>query len=182
METIKYELQVKLINQNFLTYKIIKLIFFRTQIASIRALLINENKEKSLKETLSLTPADEMAEFSRCSSLNDEWNAEIAKMREIRLAKENERRKTEILATLDSKEKEVLLLKESMNKKILAEKENSKSFITEKNLQQAIEQALANPISFLYAINSQGERVDKAKKDAPPPSTTTTTAAAESNN
>lgn len=138
---------------------------FRTQVNSLRSFLIKENREKHRKEDLTLHSGDEQDEFQRCMDLNDKWNSEISKLREARVLAENEQRKLEILEKLDRAEIRTRALKESIDMKVNLEMENSKTFITEENLQQYIEQALANPIDFNYSIDQQGNNSKKIAKE-----------------
>lgn len=132
---------------------------------SLTKFLVMENKQKQIAENLAYTPTDEQAEFERCSSINDQWNSEIAKMRDARLASENENRRNQILELLDRQEERKKRLVERLDRRVLKEEENSKSFITEDNLQQAIEQALANPTSFMYAISPEGLKVGEKQTE-----------------
>ena len=109
--------------------------------------------------------SDEQDEFQRCMDLNDKWNSEISKLREARVLAENEQRKVEILEKLDRAEIRSKELKESIDSKVNMEMENSKTFITEENLQQYIEQALANPVDFNYSIDQQGNNSKKITKE-----------------
>lgn len=97
--------------------------------------------------------------------MNDKWNNEISIAREARILEENEQRREQILQNLDRAEIRSKDLKESFEKKVNVEMENSKTFITEENLQQYIEQALASPVNFNYSIDQQGNASNKITKE-----------------
>lgn len=111
------------------------------------------------------TPADEEAEFQRCLAINDLWNQEIAKKRNVRVEEENERRREEILQNIENKkQREQAILKE-VEEKIKREQIAAKSYITRENIDQIIEQALANPIDFNFYIDLQGKRSDEISSE-----------------
>jgi small subunit ribosomal protein S26 len=104
----------------------------------------------------SLTPADEEAEFQRCKSINDQWNFEISKVRDARLAAENEKRREHIEQRLELKATRVEQKMAEIEQRVKEQKESSATFITRDNIDEAIEQALANPIDFNFSIDLQG--------------------------
>lgn len=123
---------------------------------SVRSFLRTEVLNKELQVAQALTPADEEADFQRRNAINDEWNFEISKIRDARVAKENADRREFILKRLELKkirEKKVL---ETIEEKVRREKENSATFITRDNIDQAIEQALANPVEYNFSVDLQG--------------------------
>lgn len=97
--------------------------------------------------------------------MNEKWNNGISTVREARIFEENERRREKILQSLDQAEIRSRELRESIDRRVNLEMENSKTFITEENLQQCIEQALANPVDFNYFIDQQGNAPKKASKE-----------------
>lgn len=137
---------------------------------SVRAFFREEVQRKKEKVAQELTPADEEAEFQRCSAINEQWNLEIAKIRNERVARENAERGEFIKGRLEAKkirDQERLV---KVNENVRREKENSKTFITAKNIDQAIEEALANVVDYNFSIDLQGtiykgnERPGKAAK------------------
>lgn len=129
---------------------------FRTQMRSLRLFFREEVESKKIKTQESLTPADEEAEFQRCSALNDGWNLEISKIRDERVAKENAERREFIQGRLELKKIRDKAQLEAIEAKVRKEKENSSTFITRKNIDQAIEHALANPVDYNFSIDLQG--------------------------
>lgn len=129
---------------------------FRTQMNSVRAFLREEVQRKTLMVAQELTPADEEADYQRRCAINDGWNLEIAKIRDARIAKENAERREYIQTRLELK---VTRRQEELAKieaRVLQEKLNSVSFITRDNIDQAIEQALANIVDYNFSIDLEG--------------------------
>ena len=123
---------------------------------SVRAFFRDEVQRKKQIVAQELTPADEEAEFQRISAINDQWNLEISRIRDERLIKENAERAVYIKSRLEAKkvrDQENLAKIEEIVKK---EKDNSITFITSANIDQAIEHALANPADFNFSIDLQG--------------------------
>lgn len=123
---------------------------------SVRAFFREEVEKKKQIAAEAVTPADEEAEFQRCSTINEQWNLEIAKNRDERLARENAERAEFIKGRLEAKkirEHETMM---KIEETVRREKENSVNFITSANIDEAIEQALANPVDFNFSIDLQG--------------------------
>lgn len=113
-------------------------------------------QETSTADHIVLTPEKEEEEFQRCLNENVAWNAKIASERDVRLAKEREEKVAYVQERLDAHKliKEERL--EQANKRIQYEIQQSKTFITHENLDQAIEVALANPVDYNFAIDMAG--------------------------
>lgn len=103
-----------------------------------------------------------------CSAINDEWNAEVAKKREIRLAEMREKRKDYILAQLLRKEQEQEILKEKLNEEIRKIKKESVTFITAENVDAAIEECLANIVDYNRALDLEGNWHEGKYPPVPP--------------
>lgn len=70
---------------------------------SLKEHFAKENVMREQKEAAQIVTADFDGVFEAAKALNDAWNAEVAKGREIRLKKEKEERETYILSRLDLK-------------------------------------------------------------------------------
>jgi small subunit ribosomal protein S26 len=136
---------------------------------SIRRFFINEleaNKEKQAKLE---TPADEEAEFQRCLALNEQWNLEIAKNRDVRVNEMNEKRREQILKNLEGRVARAETLEQKIEEKVRKQKDASSSFITQDHVDKAIENALASPVSFNFSIDLQGVKsTDKKEAEEEP--------------
>lgn len=100
-----------------------------------------------------ITPEEEQEEMERCRRMNDKWNAESAAMRQERLAIEREKRHERILQEVEARaalDEENFEFAENM---VRHEKEQSSTFILPEQIDAAIEEALANPTDFNYAID-----------------------------
>lgn len=123
---------------------------------SVRAFFRDEVQRKKQIVAQELTPADEEAEFQRCSAINEEWNLEIAKIRNERIIKENAERAEFIKSRLEAKKIRDKERIDKADEMVRREKANAPSFITSANIDQAIEEALANPVDFNFSIDLQG--------------------------
>lgn len=123
---------------------------------SVRGFFRDEVNNKKLQVAQSLTPADEEAEYQRRSAVNDDWNFEISKIRDARIAKENAERHEFIQKRLELKEIREREALQKIEARVRREKENSATFITRDNIDQAIEHSLANPVDYNFAIDLQG--------------------------
>lgn len=146
----------------------------RTQMRSVRAFLREEVAFKEIQVAQELTPADEEAEYQRRSEINDEWNFEISKIRDARIAKENAERREFIKSRLEAKNIRERDEAEKIEAMVRRQKEQSSTFITQDNIEQAIEQALANPVDYNFSIDLSGtifrgndaEKLEKKPEDS----------------
>lgn len=110
----------------------------------------------------------EEEDFKVCSAINDEWNAEVAKKRDIRLADMRQNRRNVILQQLLRKEQEQEKQKEQLKERIKKVKEESVTFITAENVDAAIEECLANVINHNRALDSEGNWYEGKYPPIPP--------------
>ncbi|XP_074095794.1 mitochondrial ribosomal protein S26 [Cotesia typhae] len=135
---------------------------YNTQMKSLRGYfmkVVEENKEQLDEE---LNRKTEEKDFKRCMEINDQWNKVQAQNREERLRREDAERKREILKKLDAKKARDEGIMNEVETRVKKLKEEVKNFITEENIDQAIEEAMANPINYNYAIDSLGNKYDKS--------------------
>lgn len=123
---------------------------------SVRAFFREEVERKKIIVAQALTPADEEAEFQRCSAINAEWNFEISKRRDARLIQENAERREYILGRLELKKIRDREELEKIEARVRQEKVNSATFITRDNIDKAIEHALANQADYNFSVDLQG--------------------------
>ncbi|EFA03392.1 small ribosomal subunit protein mS26 [Tribolium castaneum] len=133
---------------------------YRTAMNSIRRYLTNRYSVKlqAKADTEQLKKAFE-EDLARCKAINDEWNAELEKVRNERIAKQleedikfAENRKLELL----KREEEMLAQAEEIVRK---EKELVGTFITPEMLDEAIENAINNPVDYNFAIDLEGNKI-----------------------
>ncbi|XP_044268744.1 probable 28S ribosomal protein S26, mitochondrial [Tribolium madens] len=134
---------------------------YRTAMKSIRRFLTYRYSVslQATADTEQLKKAFE-EDFSRCKAINDEWNAELERLRNERIARQleedvkfAENRKQEWL----KREKELLAQAEEIVRK---EKEIVATFITPETLDEAIEKALNNPVDYNFAIDLEGNKIE----------------------
>lgn len=94
--------------------------------------------------------------FKACSAINDEWNAEVAKKREIRLAEMRAKHRNIVLQNLLKQEHMQEMQKTRLNKLVRKVKEESVTFITAENVNAAIEECLANIVNYNRALDLEG--------------------------
>lgn len=114
-------------------------------------LLTSETSEFALKEE-----AEKEAEHERMMEYNRQENERVAKLREERIRREQEAEFAKVRLSIAKKEEEKIIAKEAALKYISDTQELVKTFIRREDLQQAIESAMANPVDYNYAIDTEG--------------------------
>lgn len=95
-------------------------------------------------------------DFEICSNINNQWNKEIAMIRQKRLNQERTYRIQEIHKKLKEKKERDLKMQEIIDANIKKVKEEAATFITSKNIDEAILNALENIIDHNIAIDRDG--------------------------
>lgn len=119
--------------------------------------------EKTKSQTTALDVIEEQKQkeqedYNRCVKENEIWNAEVAKLREARLEKEQQDTREKILQSLMQHKEQQKLLFTQAEIFVRQEKEKSKTFITAENIDEAIERALVNHVDYNFAIDTEGNR------------------------
>lgn len=145
---------------------------YKTQMRAIRRFYYDEMvKEKSSRESASseMSQRLEAEEWLRSVELNEKWNIQVSLERE-------ERRKAEVQALEERALKKIevvdQMIKERIAKaseEILREKNLSSTYITAETLEAAIENALANPTDYNYAIDLKGNLYQGRDTQVKPP-------------
>uniref|UniRef100_A0A1B6L7S0 Small ribosomal subunit protein mS26 n=1 Tax=Graphocephala atropunctata TaxID=36148 RepID=A0A1B6L7S0_9HEMI len=143
---------------------------WRTNIKSIQ----HHFKEQLRAQTTGIEVIEErrqraLEHHANCVRENELWNAEVAKLREERQAREAAIREKEIQAALAEHEREQKILMEQIDASIRREKEAAKSYITPENIDEAIENALSNVMDHNFCIDLEGN-IFKGRYGKPPPS------------
>merc|ERR1711925_7834 len=103
--------------------------------------------------------------------LNEEENLRIAELRKIRLKAEAEERKVRIAQELEDFHESERIRLAAVDEEVERHKAEMENRIRVEDLESAIEQALANPVDFDYAIDKEGHifkgRTTKSKKVDP---------------
>ncbi|GJQ82816.1 hypothetical protein Trydic_g13518 [Trypoxylus dichotomus] len=132
---------------------------YRTQMNSIKRYMV-EKTAASLARTTDPKDIQRIQEedFARCNKINDEWNAsiQIERLKFFEDTLENYISSAE--ESLRKREQLDKLQLEEAEKLVAEQKEAAKTFITEENIGEAIEHALANPIDYNFAIDLDGNK------------------------
>ncbi|XP_015523757.2 probable 28S ribosomal protein S26, mitochondrial [Neodiprion lecontei] len=129
---------------------------YRTLVRSIRHHITEAVIGSQARVDTELRAKQEEEDFVRCVALNNEWNESKAKARDERLAKAREVRREEILRKIIAQEQLAAKQLENIEKTVKRVKEEAITFITEKNIDQAIEDALNNPVDHNWALDLEG--------------------------
>lgn len=98
----------------------------------------------------------EEKDFQKCNAINNEWNAEVAKLREDRLAETREKQREIILQKLLEEEQRREEEKKKIDEQIRKAKQEAATFITADNIDTAIEECLTNIINHNRALDLEG--------------------------
>lgn len=105
-------------------------------------------------------------DFEICSYINNQWNEKIAIIRQQRLSQERTHRIEKIHKKLKEKKERDLKMQEIIDANIKKIKEEATTFITPKNIDEAILNALENIIDHNIAIDCDGNFYkDKPEKN-----------------
>lgn len=129
---------------------------YRTYMKSLMTYFIETEKEKEFRFHKLVVEKNAQEDFEICSQINDEWNKEIAMMREERLIQEREDRQKEILEKVQMKKERDSKILEKIDEEIRKAKEEAKTFITPENIDKAIVNALENITEHNVAIDVKG--------------------------
>ncbi|XP_069669081.1 small ribosomal subunit protein mS26 [Periplaneta americana] len=145
---------------------------YKTEVRSVRRYFTEEFAKSSATSIAAQQETkDEEEEHQRCMKVNEEWNRQVALIREKRLLQEQEAKRELILAQMTAFEEDQKKRMEEVEQIVREEKERAKFYITSENIDKAIEDALANPVDHNFAIDLQGNiyRGRKTKPTDVPP-------------
>uniref|UniRef100_A0A336LUY8 Small ribosomal subunit protein mS26 n=1 Tax=Culicoides sonorensis TaxID=179676 RepID=A0A336LUY8_CULSO len=132
---------------------------YRTQMKAIRSFLHQEVQKASLPSTTSVllkSPEQLELEFQETLKINEVWNAECAKVRAARMEQKLKEQRDYVLERLQAKEERDEEREERIRNIIEQQKIEAKNFITEENIDEAIERAIANVVDYNFAIDLDG--------------------------
>ncbi|XP_046750025.1 probable 28S ribosomal protein S26, mitochondrial [Diprion similis] len=131
---------------------------YRTLVRSIRFHITEAVIGSQAQVNTALRVKEEEEDFVRCVALNDKWNESKAKARNERLDEAREVRKADILRKIIAKETIAAKQLKNIEATVKRVKQEAVTFITEKNIDQAIEDALNNPVNHDWALDLEGTR------------------------
>ncbi|XP_068977438.1 small ribosomal subunit protein mS26 [Bombus flavifrons] len=129
---------------------------YKTLMKSVMSFFIEKQKKMEVSLDTNAVQKNMQQDFEICCSINDKWNKEVAMMREERLAREREARQEEIARRLQAKYERDLKLQMNVDKEIKKAKEEAQTFITSKNIDEAILNTLENIVNHNMAIDRNG--------------------------
>uniref|UniRef100_A0A023FNU2 Small ribosomal subunit protein mS26 n=1 Tax=Amblyomma cajennense TaxID=34607 RepID=A0A023FNU2_AMBCJ len=133
---------------------------YRTEMKAIRNYWMEENrKDLELADKHSAVSQEEEREHERLLEENEKENQRVALLRMERNKLEQEKRVEELLQREADAKLKIEQLKEHVEKIVRVEKERSATYITLEKLDEAIEFAIENPISYSFAIDPQGKEI-----------------------
>lgn len=129
---------------------------------AVKSFLREEVLKASLPSTTSVllqTPEQVQAEFDESLRINSAWNAECAKVRAGRMEKKMKEQEQYVLERLAAKEERDEERRLKVREAIKLQERDSMHFITEANIDEAIERALANVVDYNFAIDLDGNMI-----------------------
>lgn len=127
---------------------------YRTEFKSIRLFFHNKIQEMTTGESVIMEQKKrEEDEHLKCIRINDEWNQSVAKLREKLLAEDKEKELEETLKQIEENRLQLEKQKEEAERLVREEKERSKYYITNENIDEVIEHAMANPVDYNFCID-----------------------------
>ena len=122
----------------------------------LRCFFVQKEEEKKNNLDFNIMKVNTEKDFEICSYVNSQWNEKIAMIRQKRLSQEKTHRKEEIQKKLKEKKERDLKMQEIIDANIKKMKKEATTFITPKNIDQAILNALENIIDHNIAIDRNG--------------------------
>jgi small subunit ribosomal protein S26 len=95
-------------------------------------------------------------EQARLLAENEMENARVARLREERMREEEQNMKAQMIVEEMKRQEEIKLRSKNIDEEVRIEIERSKTYITRDTLDAALEEALANPVTYDYAIDVNG--------------------------
>jgi len=124
---------------------------------SLRKQFQDEIKQLPSKEEIILAmKKEEKEEFKLLLEENKKENERIKKIREETLEKEFQENQIQLLQMEEERLQILQEAKQRVEEIVKAEKEKSKGYITLENIDQAIENAIDNPININFTLNLDG--------------------------
>nr|XP_031843055.1 probable 28S ribosomal protein S26, mitochondrial [Nomia melanderi] len=129
---------------------------YRTSMKSLRSFLVQTLLESKKATTVHNLEAIAREDFLIRSSINKTWNEQVAAERELRLQKEKAMRIETILKKKEMKAERDMAIQQRVDAEVRKAKEESATFITPDNIDEAIELAVRNVISCNVTIDLDG--------------------------
>ena len=115
---------------------------------------VNKQNEIQLDEEHMIKIEED--DYNRCYQINEEWNKKVAAERVIRLEQQRENKRLQILSNIQTKKERDEKIQQEVEEKVRAAKLLLPTLITRENIDQAIEDALAEIVDYNKALNPDG--------------------------
>uniref|UniRef100_A0A131XHL8 Small ribosomal subunit protein mS26 n=1 Tax=Hyalomma excavatum TaxID=257692 RepID=A0A131XHL8_9ACAR len=133
---------------------------YKTEMKAIRNFWREEHlKDLELADKHSAVSQEEEREHERLLEENEKENQRVALLRMERNKLEEARRVEELLQREADAKAKLAQLKAEVEEIVRVEKARSSTYITLENLDEAIEFAIENPVSYSFAIDQQGKEI-----------------------
>ncbi|KAJ8686318.1 hypothetical protein QAD02_022112 [Eretmocerus hayati] len=130
---------------------------YRTYMKSLRHYFYELAKQQEIQLDESVLEKEEKDDFIRCFEINKSWNEKIAAERIVYQEKQREEQIAKIAENIQLKKKKDEEKRAMVDAKVREAKLISSTFITRENIDQAIEDALANVVSYNKALTPDGQ-------------------------
>ncbi|KAF7991428.1 hypothetical protein HCN44_002990 [Aphidius gifuensis] len=130
---------------------------YRTYMKSIKAHMVKIVAANEVQFDEALMDQLEQEDYEKCMKLNDEWNEKVRISREKRHKELMDKRIEHALIKMKEKEEKKLNIMKNIEEQVRKMKIEAKTFITADNIDQAIEEALQNVVSYNSVIDLQGK-------------------------
>ncbi|XP_075538100.1 small ribosomal subunit protein mS26-like [Dermacentor variabilis] len=133
---------------------------YKTEMKAIRNFWREQHlKDLELADEHSAVSQEEEREHERLLEENEKENQRVALLRMERNKLEEAKRVEELIQREADAKAKLMQLKEQVDEIVRQEKERSSTYVTLENLDEVIEFAIENPISYSYAIDPQGKEI-----------------------
>lgn len=130
---------------------------YRTYMKSIKQHLVKLVAANQVQFDEALMNKIEDEDFEKCMKLNDEWNEKVKVTREKRHKQMMDERVEKALMHMKEKEENKMNIMKNIEEQVRKIKVEAKTFITPDNIDQAIEDALQNVVSYNSVIDLKGQ-------------------------
>ncbi|XP_037562445.1 probable 28S ribosomal protein S26, mitochondrial [Dermacentor silvarum] len=133
---------------------------YKTEMKAIRNFWGEQHlKDLEQADKHSAISQEEEREHERLLEENEKENQRVALLRMERNKLEEAKRVEELMQREADAKAKLAQLKEQVDEIVRLEKERSSTYVTLENLDEVIEFAIENPISYSYAIDPQGKEI-----------------------
>ncbi|XP_078053545.1 mitochondrial ribosomal protein S26 [Augochlora pura] len=138
---------------------------YNTVTNSLRSFFVQKYNEISKKNKITTSQEHIDEDFIVRFNINKQWNQEVAAAREERMQDLRNKRAEEILKKVEMKAERDLKIQRKVDAHIRKAKEESATFITKDNIDEAIEKVFDNIVDYNVAIDLNGKTYKTESKE-----------------